>query len=74
MSEWILGLTLLTCSYRGGKLILGPGLLATIGDVHRRQRKMLNPVFSAAYMRGLTPFFYSIVAKVCRGSIPYSIW
>ena len=45
-------------------LLLGPGLLATTGTVHRRQRKMLNPVFSAAYMRGLTPFFYEIVSRV----------
>ncbi|KAE9396156.1 hypothetical protein BT96DRAFT_996974 [Gymnopus androsaceus JB14] len=32
-------------------VFLGKGLLGTVGDVHRRQRKMLNPVFSIAHMR-----------------------
>ncbi|KAI0737388.1 cytochrome P450 [Daedaleopsis nitida] len=45
-------------------MLLGPGLLATSGDVHRKQRKMLNPVFSIAHMRNLTPLFYSITDKM----------
>ena len=49
---------------RGLNLLIGPGLLSATGDIHRRQRKMLNPVFSAAYMRGITPFFYEVVGKV----------
>ncbi|KAI0635838.1 cytochrome P450 [Trametes polyzona] len=46
------------------EIILGPGLFATEGARHKRQRKMLNPVFSAAHMRNMTPFFHSIVAKL----------
>lgn len=33
--------------------------------MHRRQRKMLNPVFSGAHMRDMTPIFYDIAHKVC---------
>ncbi|KAI0359963.1 cytochrome P450 [Trametes cingulata] len=51
-------------SDNGMELLLGPGLLATHGERHRRQRKMLNPVFSAAYMRSMTPFFHEIVGKL----------
>ncbi|KAI0368653.1 cytochrome P450 [Pilatotrama ljubarskyi] len=51
-------------SDNGLQLLLGPGLLATNGERHRRQRKMLNPVFSGAYMRSMTPFFYDIIGKL----------
>ncbi|KAH9912197.1 cytochrome P450 [Epithele typhae] len=47
-----------------GQAIMGPGLLTTHGDMHRRQRKMLTPVFSAAYMRSVTPLFYDIIGKL----------
>ncbi|KAI0737376.1 cytochrome P450 [Daedaleopsis nitida] len=56
--------------YRGeqavgaSRLLIGPGLLGTYGDAHRRQRKMLNPVFSTTHMRNLTPLFYSITDKL----------
>ncbi|KAI0697098.1 cytochrome P450 [Cerioporus squamosus] len=42
------------------KLIIGPGLFSTYGDPHKKQRKMLNPVFSVGHMRNLTPVFYNI--------------
>lgn len=29
------------------------------GDYHRKQRKMLNPVFSTAHMRNIGNFFFS---------------
>ncbi|KAJ3475171.1 hypothetical protein NLI96_g12013 [Meripilus lineatus] len=41
-------------------LLFGPGLLGTLGNWHRRQRKMLNPVFSINHMRFMTPIFYRI--------------
>ncbi|KAH9853037.1 cytochrome P450 [Lenzites betulinus] len=44
-------------------LMLGPGLLGTAGEQHRRQRKMLNPVFSTKHLRNMTPLFYEIVHK-----------
>ncbi|KAF9565205.1 cytochrome P450 [Agrocybe pediades] len=48
----------------GNKLLFGPGLVATLGEQHRKQRKMLNPVFSMAYMRDIAPTFYAIAYKL----------
>ncbi|KAH9899159.1 cytochrome P450 [Cubamyces lactineus] len=45
-------------------LLFGPGLLATLGDHHRKQRKMLNPVFSINHMRHMTPIFYEVCHKL----------
>lgn len=39
--------------------------LSTVGEIHRRQRKLLNPVFSVANMRQTTPLFYETVYRVC---------
>ncbi|KAJ3929248.1 MAG: cytochrome P450 [Lentinula lateritia] len=39
---------------RSGALLLGKGLLNTTGEHHRKQRKMLNPVFSIAHMRSMS--------------------
>lgn len=35
-----------------------------IGDHHRRQRKLLNPVFSIAHLRHLTPIFFEVMHRV----------
>ncbi|KAF9565188.1 cytochrome P450 [Agrocybe pediades] len=35
----------------GTKLLFGPGLLGTYGEQHRRQRRLINPLFSNANMR-----------------------
>ncbi|TEB26346.1 cytochrome P450 [Coprinellus micaceus] len=43
--------------------IFGIGLFSTMGEHHRRQRKLLNPVFSAAHIRDLTPTFYSVTQR-----------
>ncbi|KAI5121362.1 hypothetical protein M0805_000670 [Coniferiporia weirii] len=45
-------------------LIFGGGLLSTLGEHHRKQRKMLNPVFSLKHMRDLMPIFYPIVYEL----------
>lgn len=42
------------CISRGNGVVYGPGLLATLGEQHRKQRKMLNPVFSTAHMRDMS--------------------
>ncbi|KAK0199521.1 cytochrome P450 [Desarmillaria ectypa] len=42
------------------KVIFGPGLVATTGDEHKRQRKLVNPVFSVAQLKNLMPVFYGI--------------
>ncbi|TFK29227.1 cytochrome P450 [Coprinopsis marcescibilis] len=49
-------------------LVFGPGVLSTSGDRHRRQRKLLNPVFSVAHMREMVPIFYNVSHKL-RDSI-----
>ncbi|KAF8966255.1 cytochrome P450 [Flammula alnicola] len=46
------------------KLIFGEGLLGTLGEQHRKQRKMLNPVFSIAHMREMIPTFYNVTYKL----------
>ncbi|OJT06234.1 Cytochrome P450 3A24 [Trametes pubescens] len=43
---------------------LGPGLLATVEKQHRRQRKILNPVFSAKHLRDVTPIFNDIINRL----------
>jgi cytochrome P450 len=40
---------------------LGNGLLIAEGDVHRRQRKILNPAFSVSSIRAMTP----LMSKPC---------
>ncbi|KAI0791025.1 cytochrome P450 [Abortiporus biennis] len=45
-------------------LLFGPGLLAVHGDIHRRQRKLLSPVFSINHLRRMTPIFYNITHKL----------
>ncbi|KAH9918750.1 cytochrome P450 [Epithele typhae] len=46
-------------------LMLGPGLLSIKGTQHRRQRKMLNPVFSTKHLRDMMPLFFAVVHKTC---------
>ncbi|EKM59115.1 uncharacterized protein PHACADRAFT_205293 [Phanerochaete carnosa HHB-10118-sp] len=41
-------------------ILFGPGLVSTLGDHHRKQRKLLNPAFSTDHMRHMTPIFYNI--------------
>ncbi|KAF8957107.1 cytochrome P450 [Flammula alnicola] len=46
------------------QILFGEGLLGTLGNQHRKQRKMLNPVFSIAHMRDMIPTFYDISYKL----------
>ncbi|KAI0754283.1 cytochrome P450 [Daedaleopsis nitida] len=46
------------------RLLLGPGLLGTLGEHHRKQRKMLNPVFSTTHMRRMNSIFNDIGHKL----------
>ncbi|KAG2032102.1 cytochrome P450 [Suillus americanus] len=48
----------------GNRLIFGEGLIATLGEQHRKQRKMLNPVFSLANMRDLLPVIQPIADQL----------
>ncbi|KAF8264769.1 cytochrome P450 [Lactarius quietus] len=42
----------------------GPSLLSTTGVHHRRQRKLLNPVFSINHMRHMTPIFHRVARQL----------
>ncbi|KAJ7580829.1 cytochrome P450 [Mycena floridula] len=46
------------------QLIFGSGLLSTLGDHHRKQRKSINPVFSTSHLRDLVPIMYELGHKV----------
>ncbi|KAH9485689.1 Cytochrome P450 monooxygenase 91 [Psilocybe cubensis] len=48
----------------GNKIMFGSGIFTSLGDEHRRHRKMLNPVFSSAHMRHMVPIFYDVTRKV----------
>lgn len=37
--------------------ILGDGLLTAEGEMHKRQRKVLNPAFATGYIRDIVPIF-----------------
>ncbi|TBU29268.1 cytochrome P450 [Dichomitus squalens] len=50
----------ITSAYTDVTLLLGPGLLTTDGAQHRKQRKLLNPVFSIAHLRGVSHIFFDI--------------
>ncbi|KAI0720735.1 cytochrome P450 [Cerioporus squamosus] len=45
-------------------MMLGPGIISVTGDMHRRQRKMLTPVFSARHLKELVPIFYQVTHKL----------
>ncbi|KAI0676385.1 cytochrome P450 [Trametes maxima] len=42
------------------KLLFGEGLISTLGEQHKKQRKMLNPVFSLTNLRSILPQMQSI--------------
>lgn len=46
--------------------VLGPGLIVSEGDVHKRQRKLVNPAFSPAQIGRLDKIFESVAREVRR--------
>ncbi|KAH8100150.1 cytochrome P450 [Cristinia sonorae] len=67
------------------RIMFGDGLLSSNGDHHRRQRKMLNPVFSINHMRRMVPVFNTVsqrlktamtasLQKSPKGEIDISFW
>ncbi|KZT00831.1 cytochrome P450 monooxygenase [Laetiporus sulphureus 93-53] len=50
---------------RGFALVIGPSLLGTQGEHHRRQRKLLNPAFSTNSLRTMLPAMYETMHKLC---------
>ncbi|KZT30166.1 cytochrome P450 [Neolentinus lepideus HHB14362 ss-1] len=50
--------------YRITYLLFGEGLIAAEGEEHRKQRKMLNPVFSAKHLREMVPIFLDVTYEL----------
>ncbi|KAJ7149289.1 cytochrome P450 [Mycena crocata] len=52
-------------SLLAAQLLFGEGLLSIeAGTQHRKQRKMLNPVFNVVHLRQLAPIFYEVTHKL----------
>ncbi|KAI5123118.1 hypothetical protein M0805_001474 [Coniferiporia weirii] len=49
------------------RMTLGKSLLSTLGEEHKKQRKMLNPVFSSKHMRDMLPMLYPIAHQLRDG-------
>ncbi|TRM69698.1 cytochrome P450 [Schizophyllum amplum] len=45
-------------------VLFGDSLFSTSGDRHKKQRKLMNPVFSTAHMRDMIPIFQDVVAAL----------
>ncbi|KAJ7494606.1 cytochrome P450 [Mycena galericulata] len=45
---------------RGTRMSFGEGILSTLGEQHRKQRKMLNPVFAVSHLRQMVPLFFDV--------------
>ncbi|KAF4577459.1 cytochrome P450-dit2 [Pleurotus pulmonarius] len=54
-----------TVFIENNRIIFGPGLVATVGEQHKRQRKAVKPVFSLIQLKKLTPLFYELAEKLC---------
>ncbi|KAI0070430.1 cytochrome P450 [Panus rudis PR-1116 ss-1] len=46
------------------RIVFGEGLLSSLGEQHRHQRKILNPVFHISHMRYMIPIFYRVTHKM----------
>lgn len=40
-------------------------VILIVGESHRKQRKLLNPVFHINHMRHMSPIFYRTIHRVC---------
>ncbi|KIK66524.1 hypothetical protein GYMLUDRAFT_239459 [Collybiopsis luxurians FD-317 M1] len=49
---------------KSNRVIFGNGLLGTLGHYHRKQRRILNPVFSTAHLRDMAPTFFDVAHKL----------
>ncbi|KAJ7209382.1 cytochrome P450 [Mycena haematopus] len=45
-------------------VIFGEALVSSTGGQHRKQRRMFNPVFSAAHLRNMVPIFFGVGKKL----------
>ncbi|KAJ6618197.1 cytochrome P450 [Mycena sp. CBHHK59/15] len=54
---------------RMNQLMFGKGIFSTLGDDHRRLRKMMMPAFSTANLRGMMGHFYGVAEALRDGLI-----
>ncbi|KAJ7022626.1 cytochrome P450 [Mycena alexandri] len=54
---------------RGTRVSFGEGILSSVGEQHRKQRKMLNPVFSVAHLRHMGMFFFRLSTLQTRSGL-----
>ncbi|KAF8656004.1 hypothetical protein AX16_002824 [Volvariella volvacea WC 439] len=45
------------------RVIFGPGLVGSVGEQHKRQRKLVSPIFALNHLKKLMPTFYDIAEK-----------
>ncbi|KAJ6577196.1 cytochrome P450 [Mycena capillaripes] len=58
---------------RGTRVFFGEGLFSTLGEQHKKQRKMLNPIFSPAHLRQMVPIFTGVAKRKAKfGTDPKS--
>ncbi|KAK7058046.1 cytochrome P450 [Favolaschia claudopus] len=50
-------------------LLFGRGILTTVGEEHRRFRKIMTPAFSTTNLRELVPLFFEVAQKARDGLI-----
>ncbi|KAJ6540824.1 cytochrome P450 [Mycena vulgaris] len=46
------------------KVIFGPGLVSTTGEIHKRQRKLVAPIFSPSNLRDLVPILSNVAERL----------
>ncbi|KAJ7670000.1 cytochrome P450 [Mycena polygramma] len=50
-------------------LLFGKGILSTIGNEHRRHRKIMMPAFSTKHLRGMVPVMYEVAHRLSNNLI-----
>ncbi|KAK9463617.1 cytochrome P450 [Lipomyces oligophaga] len=48
------------------EVLIGNGVLSAEGDMHKRQRKLLNPAFSFGHIKALIPSFENVVWRLVK--------
>ncbi|KAJ7810718.1 cytochrome P450 [Mycena olivaceomarginata] len=47
------------------RLLWGNGILSSVGNAHRKYRKILTPAFATPNLKGMVPLFYEVAERVC---------
>ncbi|KAI1783611.1 cytochrome P450 [Ganoderma leucocontextum] len=64
--EHLFGMGSQTLEFKTMRILIGhaSGIFATEGEQHRRQRRLLNPVFSTKHLRRMVPLFYQVIHQL----------